>query len=385
MKKTLIGLLVFTLFSCLAPINSSLAAVDLTPGDLVKTAGNSTVYYYGYDGNRHAFPLEKVFYSWYAGFDSVRTISANDLAALPLGKSILMKPGTYLLKLVTDPKVYAVEPEGKLRYISSPSQASQLYGGSWESLIVDLPDSFYGDYQDGGALELNRHPTGTVFRWQGEPDNYYYLVNGYARKFVSSAYWHSYHFNPRFIKDLAYQNFHYRGGDSITQYQVALGDTAQTLIGAEAKTLINYAKGGSGGDGLWGTYYSGKDLTNRAFERLDGQVNFDWASGSPGSGLGSDNFSVRWEGQVNVNSDSTVTFFVQSDDGARLYLDGSLVIDSWQNYQPKVNGWHQGSVYLTSGSHDIKLEYFEVTGGAYVKLCWNKQGELIPQGNLFSR
>lgn len=361
-------------------------ALSLTPGDLVKTSNNPTVYYYGYDGKRHAFPNEKIYFSWYSGFSGVKTVTKDELASLTLGKNILVRPGTYLVKLITDPKVYAVEPLGKLRALVSPAQANDLYGINWQAWVIDLPEAFYSDYQDGGVLDGNKHPTGTVFRYQGEP-SFYLLTNGYSRKFVSLVFWSNYRFNDKFILSVPYQDFNYLRGDDIDQYQVALTDTAQTLMESEAADLINYSKGSSNSyssgtiNGLRGTYYNGLNFESKIFERVDNQINFNWALGNPGNGVNNDFFSIRWQGELQVNESRDYTFYIYADDGARFYVDGqAVIINDWLTN----HGWDSGSIYLNSGRHSVKLEYYENQYDAVIKLYWNNQTDLIPSNNLYA-
>ena len=61
-----------------------------SPGELIKIpcAGGEApdhacraVYFYGGDGRRHAFPNERVYFTWYANFNGVKTISEAEMAA----------------------------------------------------------------------------------------------------------------------------------------------------------------------------------------------------------------------------------------------------------------------------------------------------------------
>jgi len=76
------------------------------------------------------------------------------------------------------------------------------------------------------------------------------------------------------------------------------------------------------GDGLLGTYYdqngqAGQYFTGNTVVRVDPTVNFNWGSGSLASGIGSDNFSVCWTGEVEAPSSGSYTFTTRSDDGVR--------------------------------------------------------------------
>src|SRR3989338_5434294 len=63
-------------------------------GDLIKGTTLSTVYYYGSDGQRYAFPNEKTFFSWFPDFSGVVTISDSELANITLAGNIVYRPGS---------------------------------------------------------------------------------------------------------------------------------------------------------------------------------------------------------------------------------------------------------------------------------------------------
>lgn len=139
-------------------------------GDLVKLADDENpetttdAAVYVIDGNqeRHAFPNESVFSSWYENFDDVRIISAEEMATYALGKNVTMRPGTFLVKITTDPKVYAVEPDGILRWVSSEDIAIDLYGTDWALRVRDVPDVFWRNYTVGDSIDTTIHPDGTL-------------------------------------------------------------------------------------------------------------------------------------------------------------------------------------------------------------------------------
>lgn len=139
------------------------------------------------------------------------------------------------------------------------------------------------------------------------------------------------------------------------------------------------------GDGLQGCYYNSKDLTCFKFSRIDGTVNFDWGTGSPSSSLPCDRFSVRWTGQIQAEYSQTYTFYVTGDDGVRLWVNGVKIIDGWCDQAPKE---YSGTIALVAGrKYDIKLEYYENSGGAVCKLAWSSASvakQIVPKCNLFS-
>jgi hypothetical protein len=144
--RRLLAVLAFLLFAAPAPLFAASA------GDLVKAAGNPAVYYFGADGKRYVFPTEKTFKTWYADFSSVKTVSDAELAAIPLGGNVTYRPGVRMVKIVSDPKVYAVDAGGTLRPIASEAVAAALYGSDWKAKIDDVPDAFFVNYRQGAAI-----------------------------------------------------------------------------------------------------------------------------------------------------------------------------------------------------------------------------------------
>ena len=110
------------------------------------------MYYLGSDGKRYVFPNEKTYKTWYADFSSVKTITDSELAAIQIGGNVTYKPGSKMVKITTDPKVYAIDAHGKLRWIASEAVASALYGANWAKSVEDIPDAFFVNYTIGADI-----------------------------------------------------------------------------------------------------------------------------------------------------------------------------------------------------------------------------------------
>lgn len=121
-------------------------------GELMKVADNDAVYYCGADGRRYAFPNQRVYESWYTGFSGVRTVSPEQMAAARLGGNVTYRPGTRLVKITTDSKVYAVGRGGVLRWVATPDIAAELYGADWAKTVHDIPDAFFFSYTVGDPI-----------------------------------------------------------------------------------------------------------------------------------------------------------------------------------------------------------------------------------------
>jgi hypothetical protein len=100
--------------------------------------------------------------------------------------------------------------------------------------------------------------------------------------------------------------------------------------------------------------------------------------------MGADTFSVRWTGQIEAEFNETYTFRTTSDDGVRLWVDGQLIIDQWNDQAPTA---YTGTIALQAGVlTDIRMEYYENTGGAVAQLQWSSasQGlEIVPASLLY--
>ncbi|GAB3707045.1 hypothetical protein GCM10027592_40820 [Spirosoma flavus] len=127
----------------------------------------------------------------------------------------------------------------------------------------------------------------------------------------------------------------------------------------------------SAGNGLWGEYYKNTDEISGspALSRTDETINFDWAQNEPAPDIGSDKYTVRWTGKIIAPLTDTYSFFTETDDGARLWVNNKLLIDHW-TYQPS-REW-LGQIDLAEGqSYDIRMEYFENEGYANAHLLWS--------------
>jgi YVTN family beta-propeller protein len=103
-------------------------------------------------------------------------------------------------------------------------------------------------------------------------------------------------------------------------------------------------------------------------------VDFDWGGGAPaGVNVGANQFSVRWTGSVTALASGTHVFETLSDDGVRLWVDGRLVIDNWTPHAPAVDA--AAPVTFQAGRrYTIRLEYYEHSGGATIRLRWRTPG-----------
>jgi hypothetical protein len=122
--------------------------------------------------------------------------------------------------------------------------------------------------------------------------------------------------------------------------------------------------------GGWrGEYFTNRELSgSAALIRTDYSIDFDWGRGVPALEIPADNFSVRWTGAATFEA-GTHRFRVIVDDGARLYVDNNLVLSEWEDGGAREI---EVEVSLSAGSHNLKLEYYDHTRDARIRLTWAK-------------
>ena len=90
-----------------------------------------------------------------------------------------------------------------------------------------------------------------------------------------------------------------------------------------------------------------------------------------GARAGQGPVAARYRGMVHVEEGGTYTFHLSASDGARLYVDGRLVIDG-----DRVRSATEltASVALTGGHHAVELRWFATDGSAAIDLDWSSAG-----------
>lgn len=143
-------------------------------GDVVKGASTKSVFYIAQDGKRYTFPNQDVYFSWHKDWTAVKTIPDSDLALLAIGGTVTYRPGTQLVKIQTDPKVYAVEAGGVLRWIETAEIARAIWGKDWGKRVRDVdPAIFPYIYKIGpSSISSVLYPVGSLVKMGSD----YYLI-----------------------------------------------------------------------------------------------------------------------------------------------------------------------------------------------------------------
>jgi len=115
-------------------------------------------------------------------------------------------------------------------------------------------------------------------------------------------------------------------------------------------------------------YWNNRTLTGTpVLARQESAVDYNWGNGSPeAQTINADNFSARWTAQISLEA-GTYRFDVVSDDGVRLFIDGTKQIDGWSDHPATT---YQYTLQHDGGSLSLILEYYEHEEAAQVKLSW---------------
>jgi YVTN family beta-propeller protein len=160
--------------------------------------------------------------------------------------------------------------------------------------------------------------------------------------------------------------------------------TATSIGNSDLSKLVAYLKAigreeesapvnAGSGRGLVGSYFNNKTLSGiPALVRTE-QLNYNWGSSSPGKGVISDGFSVRWRGFIQAPATGTYRFQTISDDGIRVWIGGAPVIDNWTVHLSTTDT--TADINLKAGQKtEIVVEYFDNTGTAIARLFWLTPG-----------
>lgn len=214
-------------------------AATLASGDLIK-ASLPAVYYYAADGKRYVFPNENTYFSWYPDFSGVKEITDEELAVIPIGGNITIRPGTFLVKITTDPKVYAVTTGGVLHWVETEDVAQKLWLSNWATRVVDVPDSFFTNYTIGSSISTYVHPDGCIIKYEG--DSTVYLVEGATKRAIADeAAFNANMFQWRFLINPVPSDVTYTNGTAVTGAESGLIDLVAGVSGSGTGLSVKLA------------------------------------------------------------------------------------------------------------------------------------------------
>ena len=128
---------------------------------------------------------------------------------------------------------------------------------------------------------------------------------------------------------------------------------------------------------LWrGEYFNNQTLSGApVLVRNEPEIDFQWGTDSPDPRvLNADHFSVRWTNRSYFAA-GVYRFTVLTDDGVRLWLDDQLLIDQWQDNRAST---FSTDAFVAEGEHHVRVEYYENTLGAQIRVVWEAAGKNAP-------
>jgi beta-glucosidase len=159
-------------------------------------------------------------------------------------------------------------------------------------------------------------------------------------------------------------------GQDVTLLSVA-GVTAVGALPQAVETAWLTPPSGEG-HGLLGEYFDNEELEGEpVVRRIDPTIHFEWGWNSPGDGIPSDRFSVRWRGTLTVPKSGAFELGMATDDGFRLLIDGNLHINDWTEHSTRLL---TRPVQLEAGRpYQLTVEFYEHSGAAVAALaCFQK-------------
>jgi uncharacterized membrane protein len=136
--------------------------------------------------------------------------------------------------------------------------------------------------------------------------------------------------------------------------------------------------------GIEAKLYNNTELKGSpVFETRFFSINHMWGEGSPFFTMGSDNFSIRFESNLDFPHSGNYTFKIHSDDGFKLYIDDDLIAEHWAEGVFD----ESAAIYVEKGMHKIVVEYVEYSANAFIELYWktpySNKFELIPDDSFY--
>jgi len=111
-------------------------------------------------------------------------------------------------------------------------------------------------------------------------------------------------------------------------------------------------------ENLWtAEYFNNAELQGSpVVTKSESIINYDYATSSPVQGVNSDNFSVRWTGNYQLQTGS-YDVQVAADDGVKVYFNGNKIIDEWRKQSVTT---FTKNIIVTQQANTFVVEYNDV-------------------------
>ncbi len=127
------------------------------------------------------------------------------------------------------------------------------------------------------------------------------------------------------------------------------------------------------------TYFKDVNLESVVARDAAIELFIDYHGQPPARGVPASGFSARWEGLLNIPTTTNYSFFSQSDDGLRFYLDDDLIIENWKDNDWYSSGTH-AERFLKKGTYRLTVEHYFKQGNAALRIRW--AGGPVPDNSI---
>jgi len=186
---------------------------------------------------------------------------------------------------------------------------------------------------------------------------------------------------------------------TVPQYLNSVADLMEPFLGRTQ----------AGEPGLKADYYRARNMSNdkRAFDRIDGGVNFDFGEGHPFDQqvkqkekdgkkpedepkYTAEEFSIRWSGSIIAEETGEYEFAIVSENGFRAWINSpDPIIDGWVASGREKSEKTAAITLIGGRMYPVKIEYFKYKGkSASIEFKWRPPGGVwstVPTQNLTSR
>ncbi|OJV87519.1 MAG: beta-glucosidase [Bacteroidia bacterium 44-10] len=135
-----------------------------------------------------------------------------------------------------------------------------------------------------------------------------------------------------------------------------------------AKDGMELIQGDNFPEGLKAEYFNNMKLEGEPVVRREEWINFEPANQAPDPFLPASPLSIRWTGKLRPSLSGNYTFSFSHDDGARLSIDGKMLLDKWHGTGIAID---TAAIYLEAGrDYELKAEYYDDRDYALARLQW---------------
>ncbi|MFH0895663.1 MAG: glycoside hydrolase family 3 N-terminal domain-containing protein [Bacteroidota bacterium] len=126
----------------------------------------------------------------------------------------------------------------------------------------------------------------------------------------------------------------------------------------------------TGKHGLNASYFNNISFEGQpTVTRVDPQIDFAWTLFSPDPALAYDWYSIEWTGILKAPQSGNFKIGIEGNDGYKLYINDKLISERWTKETNRVV--LKDFLFEKDKSYKIKIQYYESTGNARLRLVWN--------------